>query len=663
MTAELDAQFVTLQTVLAGRYSLERELGRGGMGIVYLARDVSLDRPVALKVLPPTFAVHDSLRQRFLREAQTAAKLSHPHIIPIYAVEELGDVVFFAMAYVDGETLRRRVERRGPLPAADVLRILREVAWALGHAHAQGVVHRDVKPDNILLEAPSGRALIGDFGIARTVHAGQLTGAGELLGTPEFMSPEQAAGEALDGRSDLYSLGIVGYFALSGRLPFQAPTVAAVLAQHLTKPPPPVPSSVVAPKHLTRLIKRLLAKDPGGRFESAAALTEALDRAGLQSTTLPVPLRMWLAGGDKLSAFYGVWAGSVGTLGALVVYSHTHGLPVLQRVVQLAAEVAWAWTWLKGALVSLAAPLPVLAGLRLLQTRRLLAQGYQLEDIRLAVKSRLEQRREERAYQRTLSPPRAARVLRTITFATGALTVGCALEMIIGTTSGIMPSIVLSIAYRLYPWSALATLSGAVTGWLYPGRRPSSKDYRAELPFWFWRTAAGRLIERIAGVGLGARRSVQQPTQRPTEAVIALEADALFQALPPDTRRQLQEVPALLRHLEAHAARIRQRIGELADLESEASSMSAPARDLVPGRALIAHLHSVRETARRQLTEVVMALETIRLDLLRLRSGFSSLDTVTADIAAAREVGAQIDRLLESQREVEEELRRDSLKP
>ncbi len=198
-----DLEFVALQEALLGRYSLEREIGRGGMGIVYLAHEVRLDRPVALKLLPPEMAAQPALRERFLREARTAAKLSQPNIVPIYSVDEVEDFVFFVMMYVEGETLGQRVRARGPLPASESVRILREVAWALAYAHGQGVVHRDVKPDNILIEAGSGRALVTDFGIAQVSDAAGLTTTGEVLGTAEYMSPEQASGDEVDKRSDL----------------------------------------------------------------------------------------------------------------------------------------------------------------------------------------------------------------------------------------------------------------------------------------------------------------------------------------------------------------------------------------------------------------------------------------------------------------------------
>src|SRR5215207_10569284 len=272
-----DREFLDLQAALAGEYSLQRELGRGGMGIVYLARDVQLDRDVAIKVLPTHLARNAASRERFLREARTAAGLSHPHIVPIHRVGEAGGFVFFVMTYVPGTTLGERLRTRGPLPAADAMRMLREVAWALAYAHGRGVVHRDVKPDNILLEAGTGRALVTDFGIAHGgAHAGPSTEPGKLMGTAHFMSPEQTANEPVDGRSDIYALGVVGYLAISGRLPFESSSLPAWLLKQATE----VPASVMRaapglPPALGAAIDRCLARDPEARFANGEALAAA----------------------------------------------------------------------------------------------------------------------------------------------------------------------------------------------------------------------------------------------------------------------------------------------------------------------------------------------------------------------------------------------------
>src|SRR5881409_2806109 len=230
MTASISAEFLALQELLAGRYSIERELGRGGMGIVLLARDVALDRPVAIKLLPPHLATRPDERDRFLQEARTAAGLAHPNIVPIHLVEAHGDLVFFVLGFVDGETLRDRVERAGPLPPRLATKLLQEVAWALGAAHQHGVIHRDVKPDNIMTE----RAVVTDFGIALGSRAGKAESpGGAITGTARYMSPEQACGEPVDARSDLYSLGATLFYALTGRAPFEATNVPAILTKHV----------------------------------------------------------------------------------------------------------------------------------------------------------------------------------------------------------------------------------------------------------------------------------------------------------------------------------------------------------------------------------------------------------------------------------------------
>ena len=280
-----------VERALAPQYELDREIGRGGMGIVYRARDSRLKRAVAVKLLPPELAFRGEIRSRFLREAETAAQLSHPHIVPIHVVDERDGLVYFVMGYVEGENLARRLHDRGRMEPDETRRILGEVADALAYAHARGVIHRDIKPDNILLDKDSGRAMVTDFGIARAVTHGsdsRLTATGTAIGTPAFMSPEQCAGDReIDGRSDLYSLGIVGYQMLSGELPFTAPNTPMMLVKHISERPLPIEQKRAdVPPDLARAIMMLLEKEPADRFPSASALAAALERG---DTPLLVP--------------------------------------------------------------------------------------------------------------------------------------------------------------------------------------------------------------------------------------------------------------------------------------------------------------------------------------------------------------------------------------
>ncbi len=281
-----DAILEQLAPLLAGQYTLERELGRGGMGVVYLAREARLERPVAIKVLPPHLGALPGVRERFLREARTAAQLSHPNIVPIYRAEEVGGFAYFTMAYIDGQNLAERVRDRGPLPPQEVVRILREAAWALAYAHARGVVHRDIKAANIMVERATGRAVVTDFGIARDQSASSLTQQGEVVGTVHYMSPEQANGQPLDGRSDLYSLGVAGFYALSGRLPFEGDNAAAVLVAVASRQAPSLASlTTTVPRPLVEVIDRCLAREPEARFMTGEALAEALALALERSAT------------------------------------------------------------------------------------------------------------------------------------------------------------------------------------------------------------------------------------------------------------------------------------------------------------------------------------------------------------------------------------------
>jgi serine/threonine-protein kinase len=274
-----DALRERVNAAVGSLYHVEAEIGRGGMAVVYRATDTRLRRLVALKVLPPELAFREEVRRRFLREAQMAAQLSHPNIVPIYSVDEASGLVYFAMGLVEGDPLAKLLFQEPRPPITNVRRILREVADALQFAHERGVVHRDIKPDNILVEAATGRSMVTDFGIARAAQAEvRLTATGIAVGTPAYMSPEQAMGEReVDGRADIYSLGIVGYQMLAGELPFSAANTPSMLMKHLSEPPRPLLDlRPDLPANLAAAIERALCKAPADRWPDAASFRDAL---------------------------------------------------------------------------------------------------------------------------------------------------------------------------------------------------------------------------------------------------------------------------------------------------------------------------------------------------------------------------------------------------
>jgi serine/threonine-protein kinase len=284
-----------LNRALLDRYRIDRTLGRGGMGLVLLAQDLRLQRPVAIKLLPPELASDAELVGRFEREARTAAQLDHPNIIPIFAVESTQDLHYFVMKYVDGPSLESLLEG-GPLPTERTERVVWEAAVALGHAHARGVVHRDVKPANIMLDR-DGRVQIADFGISRAMGGTHVTRTGQLVGTPYYMSPEQAKGTTVDGRSDQYSLAIVGYELLAGQPPFSGESLHTVLYKHISEPPPPLERlRPDAPPFLVAALHRALAKEPAERFatmeEFAAAVSPERARDNPRPSGIPAPPRV-----------------------------------------------------------------------------------------------------------------------------------------------------------------------------------------------------------------------------------------------------------------------------------------------------------------------------------------------------------------------------------
>ena len=268
-----------LEAGVNGQYQVVRELGRGGMGVVFLARDVALHRTVAIKVLRHEFVDSEDHRERFRREARLTARLSHPGIVPVYTLGERHELVYIVMQYVQGASLADRLRTGSRLSADQAAQVLYDLAEALEYAHREGMLHRDLKAENVLIERGSGRARLTDFGVAKLRDASpDEWERAHTFGTPHYMSPEQAAGEAdLDGRSDIYSLGVLGYLMLSGNLPFHGSNFAALAAQHIVRTPPPLGELAPdTPERLVQAVERCMAKERDDRWKTAGAFAEVL---------------------------------------------------------------------------------------------------------------------------------------------------------------------------------------------------------------------------------------------------------------------------------------------------------------------------------------------------------------------------------------------------
>jgi eukaryotic-like serine/threonine-protein kinase len=521
MPSSVSTEFLALQEAIAGRYSLDREIGRGGMGVVFLARDVMLDRLVAIKLLPPALAHSPELRARFLREARAAARLSHPHIVPVHAVEEQAELAFFVMAYVDGETLGERVRRAGPLPAAEAARVMQEVAWALGHAHAHGIAHRDVKPDNVMLERATGRAVVTDFGIARHTDAEATPGAGTPMGTPQFMSPEQACGEPGDARSDLYSLGATMYYAATGRLPFEAPTVVALLAQHATAAPRPARELRPAlPERFASLLDRCLAKEPASRPVSADAIAESLRAGGARAEVAPA-VRAYLRESESALRDAGT---------ALTASAVSIGVLLTWGSADLASIFAAVAYWFIAGLAASVGALRLAQWAR--ETRALRREGYGHDAVRSAA-ALVEAERAEEATVRT-----GAGVRPWLRFGLGA---AAAAGFVWATHQNVtgFPDWIFSFGSVLAPTLTVRAL------W---------DDLRRGPPLWsrVVRGRVGRSVFRAASLGLPAPSRVAVEGQ-PTALVLEHALEELYAALPPAERARFAEVPAVVERLRADA--------------------------------------------------------------------------------------------------------------
>ncbi len=431
--------------------------------------------------------------------------------MPIHAVEEHNDLVFFVMGLVDGQTLRERVEQHGPLSPRATMQLVQEVAWALGYAHSRGIVHRDIKPENIMLERATGRSMVTDFGIASVAALDEPGPSSTVSGTARYMSPEQAVGEAVDARSDLYSLGVTAFFALTGRTPFEAPTSHALVAQHLTAPPPSVSTlRPEVPGKLAAVIDRCLAKTPEGRYATADELAQAVGAVrGREFRATPL-VRNFIRNAEVSTAVF-LTAAVVGS-GANV---DAGGMTLVLGLVLVQLGIA---------------------------ARKLLLEDYSFDDIRVALLAEAQVQDEE------------------------AEAVG--------------------------------------------QRRFIRKVYGAWHRIWAGRF--GRRFFKIAGYGLKPPARPALPSADRTEVVLGRSVAELYEALPPEERRQFSEVPQVIRRLERDAESLRRR-GDQGE----------------------------------RLASAVAALENLRLGMLRLRAGTGTVSDLTADLSRARELGDRIDAELE----------------
>ena len=477
-----------LNQALGDRYTIERELGRGGMGAVFLARDRQLDRQVAIKVLPRELAVDAMLRDRFLRETRTAASFSHPNIVPVHAVEERPQLLAFVMGYVEGESLTQRVARTGPLEAREILRLLLDIGYALAYAHGREVVHRDVKPDNIMLERATDRGLLMDFGISRSVAAESaapgVTRIGEVVGTPEYMSPEQSVGDRLDGRSDLYSLALTAYFAATGAPVFAGENTQKILMRQLSEAPPSLASvRPDLPRVITDAVDRCLAKDPAERFESAGAFVSVLEGAQSFAPDVPMPIRLFT---QEVGAL-----GTVAFFAALSVWMIVLGMgtadddvlsPVILLVAVLMSRVSQT----------------------LVDARRLIRHGFPGEEIRSGMRGVLQERETRRIQLRNDPATRSMRrktVLASLfMLITAALLFNAALKFRYPVESGYrieLPGAVMFLCALLQIGFGLPLLI----------RSPLRMPITERLFRLLWLGYPGRAFFRIASLGLDRSQS------------------------------------------------------------------------------------------------------------------------------------------------------------
>jgi tRNA A-37 threonylcarbamoyl transferase component Bud32 len=608
-----------LQQAVAGRYEIGREIGHGGMAVVYLAKDLKLDRDVVIKVLRSELAHYEVARERFLREARVAARLSHPNVIRIFTVEEHGDLAFFVMEYVDGGTVKDAIRREGPLSPYRAAEILREVAWALEYAHGHGVVHRDVKPDNILLDRSTGRSLIGDFGIALVDQRHELTAEGMAVGTADYVSPEQAAGQDTDARSDIYSLGATAFFMLTGRPPFLASDDGKVLMMHRSEPPPSVASiRPEIPAPLTRVVDRCLQKEPPGRYSNSQSVADHLGE--------------FLAGRQVVQPeIHSVVTATEQTLSRWAILAPISGIMVyaLEGLQEFGVADLLLLLWVVWILIIelLLQPLALVSALR-----RIITAGTTYEEFRENVLADVAGRISETSRAPGPRPKhRLVLGLWAVSVATVSLVLVTTEAVAEGAQVGLRS---LGVALVMVTIGLLGTF--LISVWGVPTAYPLLRRT-------IWGGSFGRFLFKAAGWRLkGVRRS--EVVGRPLfEQVLAARCTSILAELPPVDRRRLRDVSKTIARLRNEAAGLRQhlrvlnralrQVRELAEdpvtePTDETNGVDQGVAELQTGTEK--EIVSQVDDTTNRLAAIRRELNTIRLGLIRVQTGSISADELRA---------------------------------
>lgn len=610
----------TLQEAVAGRYDIESEIGSGGMATVYLARDLKLDRSVAIKVLRPDLSYYTGARARFLQEARVAARLSHPNVVRVFTVEEHGDLAFFVTEYVDGGTVKDAVRREGPLPPYKAAEIVRDVAWALGYAHDHAIVHRDVKPDNILLDRSTGRALIGDFGIALLEQRHELTSEGMAMGTADYLSPEQAAGGEVDARSDIYSLGATAFFMLTGRPPFVASTDDKILMMHRSQPAPSVAAfRPDVPESLSRIVDSCLQKHPGDRYAHSRSIADELGEFLAGRYVVEPEIRSLVS----MTAH---------TASRLVVLIPLSGLIVyaLEGLSRFGVADIFLLIWI----VWIVYLEIVVRPITLFSTaRRILKEGITYEEFRERVLADL-------ASHPPDSPehPVTRLILR---FTIGLLAIlASAAALVLATTETVAEHAhvglrSVGVALLMVTVGLVGSLIISISG------GPKIDDLLRRI---IWGGSVGGFLFKVAGLRLwGAPGSTGAKRQQP-EQVIAAQCDSILAELTRRDRGRLRQLRKALSRLEREAEAAQQRMRvlnrALREVRDDIANETEGEREVHRGdrresvaalrRGTEQELFSALQHANERLKAVRLEMERIRIGLIGVQAGSLTVEELLA---------------------------------